>query len=74
MCVVSALDDYLKRTKTSRTNKYKFQLLLNHIKPHLQDHNSTIVTWINMKLKETGLILMFLIATLPQKHAYYVFQ
>ena len=44
MCVVSALDDYLECTKASRTKEYKFQLLLNHIKPHLEDHNSTIFT------------------------------
>ena len=40
--VLSALNEYLKRTKTWRTNGDKFQLLLSYIKPHVEVHNSTV--------------------------------
>ena len=34
--VVSALNEYLKRTETCRTHGDKFQLLLSYIKPHVE--------------------------------------
>ena len=36
LCVVSALNEYLKRTETWRTHGDKFQLLLSYIKPHVE--------------------------------------
>ena len=52
--MVSALNEYLKRTETWRTNGHKFQLLLSYIKPHVEVHSSTVSTWIKEILKETG--------------------
>ena len=52
--VVSALNEYLKRTETWRTHGDKFQLLLSYIKPHVEVHNSTVSRWIKEILKETG--------------------
>ena len=52
--VVSALNEYLKRTETWRTNGHKFQSLLSYIKPHVEVHNSTVSRWIKEILKETG--------------------
>ena len=40
--MVSALDEYLKRTKTWRTNEDKFQLLLSYIKSQVKVHSSTV--------------------------------
>ena len=54
LCVVSALNEYLKRTETWRTNGDKFQLLLSYIKPHVKVHSSTVSRWIKEILKETG--------------------
>ena len=42
LCVVSALNEYLKRTETWRTNGDKFQLLLSNIKPHAEVHSSAV--------------------------------
>ena len=42
LCVVSALNDHLKRTETWRANGDKFQLLLSYIKPHVEVHSSTV--------------------------------
>ena len=53
LCVVSALNEYLKRTKTWRTNRDKFQLLLSYIKFHVVVHSSTDSKWIKEILKET---------------------
>ena len=60
LCVVSALNEHLKRTETWRKNGNKFQLLLSYIRPHVEVHSSTVSTWIKETLKETGLMLMFL--------------
>ena len=42
LCVVSALNEYLKRTETWRTNGDKFPLLLSYIKSHVEVHSSTV--------------------------------
>ena len=54
LCVVPALNEHLKRTETSRTNRNKFQLLLSYIKPHVKIHSSTVSRRIKEILKETG--------------------
>ena len=54
LCVVSALNEYLKCTETWRTNGDKFQLLFSYIKPHVEVHSSTVSKWIKEMLKETG--------------------
>ena len=41
-CVVSALNEYLTRTETWRTNGYKFQSLLSYIKSNMEVHSSTV--------------------------------
>ena len=51
---VSPLDEYMKRTKTWRTNGNKFQLLLSYIKPHVEVHSSTVSRCIKEIFKETG--------------------
>ena len=53
-CVVSALNEYLTRTETCRTNGYKFQSLLSYIKSNMEVHSSTVSRWIKEILKETG--------------------
>ena len=53
-CVVSALNEYLTRTETWRTNGYKFQSLLSYIKSNMKVHSSTVSRWIKEILKETG--------------------
>ena len=53
LCVVSALNKYLKRTKTLRTNRDKFHLLLSYIKLYVQVHSSAASGWIKEILKET---------------------
>ena len=53
-CVVSGLNEFLKRTKTWMTNGDKFQLLLSYIKPHAEVHGSTVSRWIKGILKEIG--------------------
>ena len=50
MCVVSALIEYLKRTKILRANGDKFHLLLIYVKPQ----GSTVSRWIREILKEAG--------------------
>ena len=54
LCVVSALNEYLKRTDTWRTNGDKFHLLLCYIKPHVEVRSSAASRWIKEILKETG--------------------
>ena len=53
--MVSSLDEYLKPTKTWRTNGDKSQLPLSYIKPHVEVHSSTVSRWIKDILKETGI-------------------
>ena len=53
LCLVSALNEYLKRTETWRRNGDKCQLLLSYIKPHVEVHGSTVSRWIKEILKET---------------------
>ena len=53
LCVVSALNEYLKGTKTWRTNGDKVQLLLSYIKFHVEVHSSTDSKRIKEILKET---------------------
>ena len=50
---INALNEYLKRTKTWRTNRDKFQLLLSYIKFHVEVHSSTDSKRIKEILKET---------------------
>ena len=54
LCVASALNEYLKRKKTSKMNRDKFQLLLSHIKPHMEFHSSKVeqMDKINRWIKE----------------------
>ena len=54
LCVVSALNEYLKRTETWRTDEDKFQLFLSYINPHVEVHGSRVSRWIKEILKETG--------------------
>ena len=54
LCVVSALNAYLKRTESWRTNGEKFLLLLSYINPHVEVHSSAVSRWIKEILKETG--------------------
>ena len=54
LCVVSALNMYLKRTRTWKINGDEFQLLLSYMKPHVEVHSLTASTWIKGILKETG--------------------
>ena len=54
LCVVSALNEYLKCTEKWRTNGDKFQLLLSYIKPHVEVHSSIASRWIKEILNETG--------------------
>ena len=66
---------WVKREKT-RTNEDKSQLLQSYIKYHVEVHSSTTSRWTKEILKETGLMLMFLVITLPihhllQKHVYF---
>ena len=49
---MSALNEYLKRTKRSRINGNKFQLLLSYIKFHVEVHSSADSRWIKKILKE----------------------
>ena len=77
--MVSALNEYLKRTETWMTNSDKFQLLLSYIKPHVEVHSSTVSRWIKEILKEIGVDIDVLKVTLhvqplPQKHVHQVFQ
>ena len=54
LCVVSALNEYLKRTETWRTNGEKFPLILSYIKLHVEVHSSSVSRWIKEILKEPG--------------------
>ena len=47
-CVVSALDEYLNRTKEWRRVNNETQLLLSYIQPHKQVVPSTISGWLKM--------------------------
>ena len=55
LCIVSGLNEYLKRTITWRTNGDSFQLLLSYIKLHVAVHGSTVCSWVKEILKETGI-------------------
>ena len=77
--MVSALNEYLKRTETWRTNGDKFQLLLSYIKPHVEVHSSTVSRWIKEILKETGVDVDVFKghptrSASTQKHVYQAFQ
>ena len=52
LCMVSVLDEHLKCTKTRRTNRDKFQLLLSYINPHVEVHSSRVSRWIKEILKK----------------------
>ena len=57
LCVVSALNEDLKRTETWRRNGDKsvlFQFVLSYIKLLVEIHGSTVSRWIKEVLKETG--------------------
>ena len=54
--VVSALNEYLKRTKKKKKWRrigHKFQLPLSYIKPHVEVHSLTVSICIKDILKET---------------------
>lgn len=53
LCVVAALDEYIKRSKTWRNSKT--QLLLGTIRPHNEVVSSTISGWIKEVLKASGI-------------------
>ena len=77
LCVVSALNEYLKPTEALRANGDKFQLLLSYTKHHVKVHNSTVSRWMKEILKETGVdvdVFKGRFQPLPQKHVYQVFQ
>ena len=54
LCVVTILEEYLKRTKVWR-GKDKSQLLLSFVKPHNPVLSSTIFGWIKNVLREVGI-------------------
>ena len=54
LCVLSALNEYMKRTETWTKNGDKFQLLLSYIKPHVEVYSSAVSRWIKEILKEAG--------------------
>ena len=54
LCVVQALEEYLKRSQPWRSNE-KHQLLLSPLKPHREVVNSTISGWVKLVLKEAGI-------------------
>ena len=53
LCVVAALEEYLKRTKVWH-GKVKSQLLLSFVEPHNPAVSSTI-PWIEIFLKDAGI-------------------
>ena len=53
LCVVAALEEYLKRTKVWH-GKVKSQLLLSFVEPHNPAVSSTI-PWIEIFLKDAGM-------------------
>ena len=55
LCVVSALDEYLNRTKEWRRGNNETQLLLNYIQPYKQVVPSTTSRWLKNILKSSGI-------------------
>ena len=54
LCVVTTIDEYIKRTVNWREGT-KTQLLLGYIKPHVEVSSSTISQWIKETLKLSGI-------------------
>ena len=74
--VVSALNEYLKRTKKWRRIGHKFQLPLSYIKPHVEVYSLTVSIWIKDILKETRSdcgVFKNTFQLLPKKNVYRVF-
>ena len=79
LCVVSALNEYLKCTETWRTNGDKFQLLFSYIIPMWRSIVQQSLNGSKKYWKKLELMLMFLKVTLnfqplPQNHVYQAFQ
>ena len=53
-CVVTTIDEYIKRTVNWREGG-KTQLLLGYIKPHVEVSSSTVSQWIKETLKPSGI-------------------
>ena len=54
LCVVTTIDEYIKRTINWREGA-KTQLLLGYIKPHVEVSSSTVSRWIKETLKFSGI-------------------
>lgn len=54
LCVVTTLDEYLRRSQEWRSG-VKFQLLLSHIKPHNEVKQSTIAGWVKAVMRDAGI-------------------
>jgi len=54
LCVVTCIDEYLKRSALWR-NQGQDQLLLSHLKPYKEVQSSTIANWVKLVLKKAGI-------------------
>ena len=52
MCVISALDEYLRRTEPWRKVNQTTQLLLSFLKPHGEVACSTIAGWVTESTRD----------------------
>ena len=55
LCVVTTLNEYIKRTYQRRAEKRRPQLLLSFIQPYVEVSSSTVSRWIKETLKLAGI-------------------
>ena len=55
LCVVTTLNEYIKRTYQRRAEKRRSQLLLSFIQPYVEVSSSTVSRWIKETLKLAGI-------------------
>ena len=55
LCVVTTLNQYIKRTYQRRAEKRRSQLLLSFIQPYVEVSSSTVSRWIKEVLKLAGI-------------------
>ena len=54
LCVVTCIDEYLKRSTPWRDNG-QTQLLLSHLRPHKEVKRSTIANWVKLVMSLSGI-------------------
>ena len=73
LCVITTLNEYIKRAYQRRAEKRRSQLLLSFIQPYVEVPSSTVSRWIKEALKLAGIDVFMMYSYSYHYHYYHYY-